>query len=45
VYAQDPAESVVVTEMLFLRDAYLREFDATVVDTRDGWVALDRTAF
>jgi misacylated tRNA(Ala) deacylase len=33
------------TELLYLRDAYLREFDATVVDQRDGDVALDRTAF
>jgi misacylated tRNA(Ala) deacylase len=33
------------TELLFLRDAYLREFDATVVGVRDGAVALDRTAF
>jgi len=33
------------TELLYLRDAYLREFTATVVDRRDGAVALDRTAF
>ena len=33
------------TELLYLRDAYLREFDATVVDVRDDAVALDRTAF
>ncbi|MBI5088853.1 MAG: alanyl-tRNA editing protein [Actinobacteria bacterium] len=33
------------TELLYLRDAYLTEFDATVVDARDGAVALDRTAF
>jgi misacylated tRNA(Ala) deacylase len=33
------------TDLLYLRDAYLREFDATVVDVRDGAVALDRTAF
>lgn len=35
------------TEMLYLRDAYLAEFEATVVDVdRDGLrVALDRTAF
>lgn len=31
------------TELLYLRDAYLREFDAKVVDTRDAAVALDRT--
>jgi misacylated tRNA(Ala) deacylase len=35
----------VVTELLYLRDAYLRQFDATVVDRRDGAIALDRTAF
>jgi misacylated tRNA(Ala) deacylase len=34
-----------VTDLLFLRDAYLRSFDATVIDVRDGAVALDRTAF
>jgi len=34
-----------MTELLYLRDAYLREFDATVVDARDDAVALDRTAF
>jgi misacylated tRNA(Ala) deacylase len=33
------------TEQLSLRDAYLREFDATVVAVRDTSVALDRTAF
>ena len=33
------------TELLYLRDAYLTEFDATVVDVRAGAVALDRTAF
>jgi misacylated tRNA(Ala) deacylase len=38
-----------MTELLYLHDAYLREFDATVVDVRDAdgvvAVALDRTAF
>jgi misacylated tRNA(Ala) deacylase len=36
-----------MTELLFLRDAYLREFDATVtaVDPEGQRVALDRTAF
>ena len=34
-----------VTELLYLRDAYLREFDATVVAVRDDAVMLDRTAF
>jgi misacylated tRNA(Ala) deacylase len=33
------------TELLYLRDAYLTEFDAMIVDTRDNAVALDRTAF
>ncbi|MDQ1396252.1 MAG: misacylated tRNA(Ala) deacylase [Acidimicrobiaceae bacterium] len=34
-----------VTEALYLRDAYLREFTAEVTDVADGAVALDRTAF
>jgi misacylated tRNA(Ala) deacylase len=36
-----------VTELLYLRDAYLREFDATVVatDAEGSRVALDQTAF
>jgi misacylated tRNA(Ala) deacylase len=34
-----------VTELLYLHDAYLREFDATVLEARDGAVALDRTTF
>lgn len=36
-----------MTDLLYLRDAYLRVFDATVVDARDDGrvVALDRTAF
>ncbi len=33
------------TDLLYLRDAYLLEFDATVVDARERAVALDRTAF
>jgi len=37
------------TDLLYLRDAYLREFDATVVGVRDedgaGALALDRSAF
>jgi misacylated tRNA(Ala) deacylase len=33
------------TDLLYLRDAYLREFDARVVAVRDGAVALDRSAF
>ena len=36
---------VMATELLYLRDAYLRDFDAVVVDRRDDAVALDRTAF
>jgi misacylated tRNA(Ala) deacylase len=34
-----------VTELLYLRDAYQREFDATVVEVDGARVALDRTAF
>jgi misacylated tRNA(Ala) deacylase len=33
------------TELLFLRDAYLAEFEATVAAVEDDRVALDRTAF
>ena len=33
------------TELIYLRDAYIAEFDAVVLDVRDGAVALDRTAF
>ena len=35
----------VETESLYLRDAYLRRFSATVTAVRDGSVALDRSAF
>jgi misacylated tRNA(Ala) deacylase len=34
-----------VTDLLFLRDAYLTEFDAKVVAVNETAVALDRTAF
>jgi misacylated tRNA(Ala) deacylase len=34
-----------MTELLYLRDAYLTSFTATVTAVRDGAVALDRTAF
>lgn len=34
-----------MTELLHLRDAYLRHFTATVTATREGAIALDRTAF
>ena len=34
-----------MTELLYNEDAYLREFDATVVDVVDDGVVLDRTAF
>ncbi len=34
-----------MTELLYLRDAYLRRFTATVASVRPGAVALDRTAF
>ena len=33
------------TELLYLRDAYRREFDARVVEARGNDIALDRTAF
>jgi misacylated tRNA(Ala) deacylase len=33
------------TELLHLRDAYLTEFDATVIEVRGRAIALDRTAF
>ena len=33
------------TDLVFLRDAYLRELDATVVEVRDNAVVLDRTIF
>lgn len=34
-----------MTELLFLRDAYLRECSSTVVDIRDNAVVLDKTIF
>ena len=34
-----------MTELLYLHDAYQREFDATVEAVEDGRVRLDRTAF
>src|SRR3954451_2912216 len=34
-----------VSELLYLRDAYLRSFRATVVGETEGAVALDQTAF
>src|SRR5262249_60532612 len=37
--------TVVETELRYLRDAYERDFDATVVEARADQVALDRTAF
>jgi misacylated tRNA(Ala) deacylase len=33
------------TELLYLVDAYLQQFDAKVLDVRENAVALDRTAF
>lgn len=33
------------TELLYLVDAYLKEFDAKVVEVRENAVALDRTIF
>ena len=34
-----------MTDLLYLRDAYATEFDATVIDVREGAIALDRTLF
>ncbi len=34
-----------MTDLLYLRDAYSTEFDATVIDVREGAIALDRTLF
>ncbi|MHB9090821.1 MAG: alanine--tRNA ligase-related protein, partial [Chloroflexota bacterium] len=34
-----------MTDLLYLTDSYLREFDAKVVGVADGAVELDRTAF
>ena len=34
-----------MTELLYLRDTYLREFTATVTKAEEERVALDRTAF
>ena len=34
-----------MTEILCYDDSYLREFDATVIDTAPKGVVLDRTAF
>src|SRR5262245_37313626 len=33
------------TELLYLQDAYVQDFDATVEAVEDGRVRLDRTAF
>ncbi|MGI8810067.1 MAG: hypothetical protein ACR2KK_19930 [Acidimicrobiales bacterium] len=33
------------TDLLYLRDASLRSFEATVVESGDDGVTLDRTAF
>ena len=34
-----------MTELLYMDDSYLREFDAKVTGSGEGWVTLDRTAF
>jgi len=34
-----------MTELLYLRDCYISEFEATVTDVKEGSVILDRTAF
>lgn len=33
------------TELLYLVDAYLTEFDAKVIDVRENAIALDQTIF
>lgn len=38
-------DHAVGTELLYLRDAYLRAFEATVVAVREGAVILEQTAF
>jgi Ser-tRNA(Ala) deacylase AlaX len=35
----------VATEQLYQADAYVREFEGVVVESRGGAVVLDRTAF
>ena len=37
--------AVIATELLYLVDAYLTEFDAQVIDVRENAIALDRTIF
>lgn len=34
-----------MTELLHMKDNYLREFDATVISSGEGFVVLDKTAF
>ncbi len=34
-----------MTELLHMSDNYIREFDATVIESGDGYVVLDKTAF
>jgi misacylated tRNA(Ala) deacylase len=34
-----------MTELLHMKDNYIREFDAKVQEIRDGYIVLDRTAF
>jgi misacylated tRNA(Ala) deacylase len=34
-----------MTEQLYMQDAYLRECEATIVESDDGYVTLDRTVF
>ena len=41
----EQAESTVVTDLLYLRDAYLRAFTATVTAVEGDRVAVDQTAF
>jgi misacylated tRNA(Ala) deacylase len=41
----DNGQGGTMTDLLYSADAYVRAFDATVVDVVDGGVVLDRTAF
>jgi len=34
-----------MTELIHMSDNYVREFDATVIGSGDGYVVLDKTAF
>jgi misacylated tRNA(Ala) deacylase len=34
-----------MTELLYMSDCYVKEFDASVSESGEGWVVLDKTAF